>query len=88
MSQTIVKIGIREFRNNLSKYLATETLAVTNHGRTVGYYIPVAADPDAEDFAALQEAARKMSALLASHNITEDEIVADFRRAREGKRGG
>ncbi len=88
MSQTIVKIGIREFRNNLSKYLATETLAVTNHGRTVGYYIPVAADPDAEDFAALQEAARKMSALLASHNITEDEIVADFRRAREGQRGG
>ena len=86
MEQTIVKIGIREFRNNISKYLSAETLAVTNHGKTVGYYIPVHADPVAEDFTALKEAARKLSALLAKNNISEDEIVADFRRAREGER--
>jgi len=82
----IAKIGIREFRNNMSKYLAADTLAVTNHGKTVGYYIPVHSDPMAADFAALKEAARKMSALLTQNNITEDKIVADFRKAREGNR--
>jgi len=81
----ITKVGIREFRNNISKYLAAETLAVTNHGRTIGYYIPVYADPVAEDFKALQEAAKRMAALLAQKNSTEDEVVADFRRTREGE---
>lgn len=86
MEQTIAKIGIREFRNNISKYLSAETLAVTNHGRTVGYYIPVHADVRAEDFAALKEAAGKISALLAEKQLSEDDIVADFRHSREGKR--
>ena len=82
----IAKIGIREFRNNMSKYLAADTLAVTNHGKTVGYYIPVHSDAVAEDFTALQEAAKKMSMLLTQNNISEDKIVADFREAREGNR--
>src|SRR5215470_2989471 len=86
MEHIIAKVGIREFRNNISKYLAAETLAVTNHGRTIGYYIPVHTDPAAEDFKALQEAAQKMAALLAQKNATEDEIVAEFRHTREGER--
>lgn len=86
MEHAIAKIGIREFRNNISKYLSTETLAVTNHGKTVGYYIPVHYDPVVEDFKALQEAARKMSVLLAHNNLTEDKVVTDFRLAREGER--
>ena len=86
MEHIIAKVGIREFRNNISKYLAAEPLAVTNHGRTIGYYIPVHTDPVAEDFKALQEAAKRMAALLAQKNSAEDDVVADFRRAREGKR--
>ncbi len=35
------KIGMREFRNNLAKYLsATDPVAVTRHGQTVGYFLP------------------------------------------------
>ena len=86
MENAIAKIGIREFRNNISKYISAETLAVTNHGRTVGYYIPVHYDPVKEDFSALQEAARKMSVLLTNNNVSEDKIVADFRMMREGNR--
>lgn len=84
--EAITKIGVREFRNNISKYLSAETLAVTHHGRTVGYYIPVHSDPEEEDFAALMEAARKMSAILLKHHLTEDDLVADFRHLREGNR--
>ena len=86
MEHIIAKVGIREFRNNISKYLAAETLAVTNHGRTIGYYIPVRTDPTSEDFKALQEAAKKMADLLAQKNISEDEVVAEFRHIREGER--
>ncbi len=86
MEQAIAKIGVREFRNNISKYLSAEMLAVTHHGRTVGYYIPVHHDPASEDFTALKQAAGKMSAMLAEHQVSEEDIVADFRRAREGKR--
>ena len=35
------KIGIREFRNNLAKYIsATEPVAVMRYGQTVGYFLP------------------------------------------------
>jgi hypothetical protein len=86
MEHIITEVGISELCNTISKYLATETLAVINHGRTIGYYIPVHTDPTLEDLKALQEAAKKMAALLAQQNVTEDEIVADFRHTREGER--
>lgn len=85
MEQQIAKIGIREFRNHLSKHLARETLAITNHGRTVGYYIPVPHDQTAEDIASLQNAAARLSSLLAHTNLSEDTVVAEFQQARAGK---
>lgn len=88
MEHEIVKIGVREFRNNISQYLSAETLAVTNHGRTVGYYIPVPYDPAKADLTALQEAAHSMATLLAQHSLTEDAVIAAFRQAREGSRRG
>ena len=36
-----VKIGMREFRENLAGYLEAGTpLAITRHGETLGFYIP------------------------------------------------
>ena len=39
LGQTVLqKIGMREFRNNLAKYISsTEPVAVMRHGQTVGY---------------------------------------------------
>src|SRR5579862_8169365 len=35
------KVGIREFRENLSSYLESKTpVAITRHGATIGIYVP------------------------------------------------
>ena len=86
MPEIISKIGVREFRNNISRYLSEKTVAITSHGRTVGYYIPVVSDPTEEDLASLQNATKTMSKLLADQGLSEDDIVADFRNAREAGR--
>ena len=37
------RVGIREFRDRASQYLASnEVLTVERHGRPIGFYIPVA----------------------------------------------
>ena len=36
-----VKVGIREFRENLTAYIESSTpVAITRHGETVGFYVP------------------------------------------------
>lgn len=80
-------VGLREFRANLHKYTrqSLEPIVVTSHGETIGYYIPAQPAPQQQDFAALQEAARKIAALLEANGIREEEIVADFQEARQRK---
>jgi antitoxin (DNA-binding transcriptional repressor) of toxin-antitoxin stability system len=77
------RIGIREFRENLSSYLESETpVAITRHGATIGIYIPTRPKPSQADLEALRIAGEKMQELLASAGTAEDEIVKDFRQAR------
>jgi antitoxin (DNA-binding transcriptional repressor) of toxin-antitoxin stability system len=79
------KIGIREFRNNLAKYLsATEPVAIMRHGQTVGYFLPTHKKPEQAELESLKVAAAKLDELLASKEITEDEFVAEFRELRKG----
>lgn len=77
-------IGVREFRTHLHKYTrqSRDPIVITAHGEAIGYYIPAKPTPQAEDFAALQEAARKIAALLAAAGVDADEIIADFQEAR------
>ena len=78
------KIGMREFRNNLAKYLsATEPVAVTRHGQTVGYFLPTHQKPEKAELESLKIAAAKLDDLLTSSEITEDELVAEFRELRQ-----
>jgi PHD/YefM family antitoxin component YafN of YafNO toxin-antitoxin module len=83
-----VKVGIREFREKLATYvLESDTpVAITRHGDTVGYFIPVRRKRTDEDRTALKHAAAQLDVLLASQGITEEEVVADFKRWRAGKR--
>jgi hypothetical protein len=40
-------VGVREFRDHATKYLAgPETVAVNRHGRVIGFYIPLKRDED------------------------------------------
>lgn len=83
-----IRVGIREFREKLATYLleSDAPVAITRHGDTVGYFIPARRKRSEEERAALKEAAARLDALLAAKGVTEEELVADFKRWRVGKR--
>jgi len=83
-----VRVGIREFRDNLATYLleSDAPVVVTRHGDTVGYYIPARKTRSDAERAALKEAAERLQKMLASRGISEDEVVRDFSRWRARKR--
>ena len=80
------RVGIREFRENLSSYLESTTpVAITRHGTTIGIYVPTKPKPSQADLEALRVAGEKMRELIASAGATEEEIVRDFKKARRAK---
>ena len=82
-----VRIGIRELRDKLASYMeSTVPIEVTRHGQTVGFYIPVPRRPGQAEREALVEAGRRMQAELARLGLTEEELVADFKRWRKARR--
>jgi antitoxin (DNA-binding transcriptional repressor) of toxin-antitoxin stability system len=82
-----VRIGIRELRDKLASYMeSTVPIEVTRHGQTVGFYIPVPKRPGQAEREALLEAGRRMQAELARLGVTEEELVAEFKRWRKVRR--
>lgn len=82
-----VRIGIRELRDKLASYMeSTIPIEVTRHGQTVGFYIPVPRRPGQAEREALLEAGRRMQAELTRLGLTEEELVADFKRWRRARR--
>ena len=80
------RVGIREFRASLADYVDSDLpVAVTRHGRTVGYFIPVKQDR-AADVAALRVAGEKLEGLLALSESDVEEMVGDFKQLRKGER--
>ena len=76
------KVGIREFRTDLAGYIASSTpVAVTRHGHTVGYFIPVHGQMEAE-LAALKKASKTLDKLLDARGVDVESVVADFKAAR------
>ena len=81
------KVGIREFRENLSSYLESKTpLAITRHGSTIGIYVPTKPKPSQADLEALRVAGETMRELIAAAGTTEEELVEDFKRLRRKRR--
>lgn len=77
------KVGIREFRADLAEYIAASNpVAVTRHGQTVGYFIPVHGQAEA-DLVALKKASQSLDKLLSTQGVDVEEIVADFKKARK-----
>ena len=85
-----VKVGMREFREQLGTYLESDQpVAITKHGRTVGFYIPAHRTVEMEDREALREAGRRLDAFLAEHEVDAEELTADFQRSRKaGRKSG
>jgi len=83
---TATKVGIREFRAGLADFVdADSPVAVTRHGQTMGYFIPVKQDR-AADAAALRAAGEKLDALLQLTEADVDEMVEEFKTLRKAKR--
>lgn len=86
-----VKIGMREFRENLAGYLESGTpLAITRHGETLGFYIPAQKRSRKAEIAAMRAAAKELDQMIASMGASEDELMEDYKEirriAREKKR--
>lgn len=77
-----LKAGIREFREMLAGYvLESDTpFAITRHGDTVGYYIPARRKRSEAERTALREAAARLQKMLEAEGVSEEEIIADFKR--------
>ena len=83
-----IRIGVRELREKLSEYMeSTVPIEVTRHGQTIGFYIPVPKTPGQSERDAFLAAGRRMQEECVRLGISEDELVTDFQRWREGRRG-
>ena len=86
-----VKVGVREFRENLSGYLESGTpLAIMRHGETLGFYIPAQKRDRKAELAAMRAAAKDLDEMIASWGGSEDELMEEYkgirRVARQKKR--
>jgi len=83
----LVKVGVRALRQDLPKYLleAKQTVAITRHGETIGYFIPSRNTPSQGDLASLKVAAAKLDALLAEEGVDRNALMEEFDRLRAAK---
>jgi antitoxin (DNA-binding transcriptional repressor) of toxin-antitoxin stability system len=82
-----VKIGIREFRENLAGYIESGTpLAITRHGETLGFFIPAQKRSRKAELEAMRAAARDLDGMIASWGATEDELMDEYKAIRGSAR--
>jgi hypothetical protein len=82
------RVGVREFRDHATRYLAgNEPLTIERHGEPIGYYFPVVTerrDPvaEAERRAKINESIERFDKLMqevfARTGMTEDEFARYF----------
>ena len=83
-----VKVGIREFCEKLASYVpeSDAPVAISRHSDTLGYYIPVRRKRTEAERAALREAVSRLQKMLEAEGISGEEVIADFKRRRAGRR--
>ena len=80
-------IGIREFREHLARHISGDTpLAITRHGLTIGYYIPVHQSMSETDLQALEDATQRLQALLDARGIDPEDLINDYTAFRKTRR--
>ena len=81
-----VKVGVREFREQIARYLESDTpVAVTRRGETLGVYVPTPRKGvKSADLGELKAAADRLAAALAG--MSEEEVAADFKEWRRRRK--
>jgi antitoxin (DNA-binding transcriptional repressor) of toxin-antitoxin stability system len=83
-----VKIGMREFRENLAGYLEAGTpLAIMRHGETLGFFIPAQKRSRKAELEAMRAAARDLDEMIASWGAREEELMEEYKEIRRAARG-
>ena len=78
-----LKIGVREFRENLAGYLESgKPLAIMRHGETLGFYIPAQKRNRKAELEAMRAAAKDLDEMIGAWGATEDELMAEYRDIR------
>jgi len=68
-------IGVREFRDNASAFLAgSEPVAIERHGHLLGFFIPVKPDPT-ERQRALKRLEKSVQSVIAEGHLSEDDLA-------------
>jgi hypothetical protein len=82
-----VKVGVREFREQIASFLESDTpVAVTRRGETLGVYVPTRRKrPKAADLSELKAAADRLAEALA--DVDEEELVTEFKQLRQRGKG-
>jgi len=77
-------VGIQEFQENVTAYLeGHQTLAITKHGETIGFFVPT---HKPEDLGGSDAAESEVDALVASWGATEEELMAEIDKIRRERR--
>jgi len=81
-----IKVGVREFRERIATFLESDTpVAVTRRGETLGVYVTTKRKrPNKAEISELKAAADRLASALA--DADEEELVAEFKQLRRGKR--
>jgi hypothetical protein len=80
-------VGIREFRDHATRYLAGGTvLAIERHDQIIGFYIPVRPAPDDKVRPALERLSKAVDRVLAETGMSEAELTEALRPARRRAR--
>ncbi len=76
--------GTQEFRDKLATYLLESEVpgTITRRGDTVDYFIPARRRRSDAEREALKEASVGWQEILDAEGISEDEILADFKKWR------
>ncbi len=71
-------VGVREFRDHATAYLSgSDPVAVSKHGRVVGFYIPVERD-EGEVRRALARLGETVGQVLEETGLSEGELAQMF----------
>jgi hypothetical protein len=82
-----VKVGMREFRENLAGYLESGMpLAIMRHGETLGFYIPVQKRTRKAELEAMRAAAKDLDEMITSWGASEDGLMEEYKGIRQAAR--
>ena len=82
-----VKVGIREFRENLAEYLESgRPLAIMRHGETLGFYVPARQRSRKAELEAMRAAAKGLDEMIASWGASENDLIEEYKGIRQAAR--